>query len=75
MSKQNLAKKQSEPAQKIKVKVILPKTEEGYYMLEEYEISLETLKKEGSLLDKTLPDIYAVFKDQMINKTRDIFGL
>jgi hypothetical protein len=57
------------------VKIIHPHREEGWFVFTEYEIPLNILEEHGVVLSKTNPDIFAIFKDQVIWKIRDIFGL
>lgn len=57
------------------VSVILPKREEGWFCFTEYQIPLSVLEKEGKVLTKSTPDLFAIFKDQMIWKVRDLFNL
>lgn len=67
-----MAKKQ-EPGQLVKVIQLV--REHGGYGYVEYEISLDLLKAHGKVLDKSEPDIYAIFVNQVTKKTRDIFGI
>lgn len=57
------------------VSVILPQRSEGWFCFTEYQIPLAVLEKEGKLVSKTNPDLFAIFKDQMIWKVRDLFNL
>jgi hypothetical protein len=55
--------------------VIYPHKEEGWFCFSEYELPFEVLKEHGKLTAKTNPDIFAIFKDQVTLKVRDILGL
>ena len=57
------------------VRVLRPHREEGWFCFTEYELPLELLEKEGKVLNKTNPDIFSVFKDQVIEKLRNIFQI
>jgi hypothetical protein len=57
------------------VRVVFPHKEEGWYVFSEYEIDESVLKEQGTLISKTNPDIFAIFKDQLLWKVRDILGL
>jgi hypothetical protein len=68
-----MAKNKSEPSKM--VRVVFPHKEEGWYVFSEYEIDESVLKEQGTLISKTNPDIFAIFKDQLLWKVRDILGL
>ena len=69
-----MAKNQKSEPPKL-VRVVYPHKEEGWFCFSEYEIDEAVLLSEGKLLSKTNPDIFAIFKDQVMWKIRDIFGL
>lgn len=48
---------------------------EGWFVMNEYEIPKSILEKHGKLIHKTEPDIFAIFKEHVINKIRDFYGL
>jgi hypothetical protein len=49
--------------------------EEGYFVFTEIEIDSEVLAKNGKVIHKSLPDIFAIFSGQVTAKIMDIFGL
>lgn len=57
------------------VKVIKPHREEGWFVFTEYEIDEEILETHGKVIHKTNPDIFAIFKDQLVNRILSIFEL
>lgn len=57
------------------VKVMTFSREEGYFVFTEIEIDPEVLAKNGKVIHKSLPDIFAIFSGQVTAKIMDIFGL
>jgi hypothetical protein len=57
------------------VKVILLGREEGWFIFKEVEIDDSILEHHGKVVYKTNPDIFPIFKEQLIAKARDIFGI
>jgi hypothetical protein len=49
--------------------------EEGWFIFKEIEIDESILEHQGKVLSKTNPDIFPIFKDQLIIKAREIFGI
>lgn len=66
---------QTKASEEVLVKVIYPHKEEGWFCFTEYEIPLSMLQNYGKVISKTNPDIFAIFKDQVTYKIRDLFGL
>jgi hypothetical protein len=57
------------------VKILLLDREEGWFIFKEIEIDESILEHQGKVLSKTNPDIFPIFKDQLIIKAREIFGI
>ncbi len=57
------------------VKVMLMNFEQGAYGLEVYELPLSLIKKNAKLSSKYEPDIFAIFINNMIHASRNIFGI
>lgn len=57
------------------VKVILPTKEQGWFSFIEIEIDEKVLLSNGKITIKSEPDIFAIFKDQVIVKMREIFKI
>lgn len=56
-----------------KVKVLsFVKDEVGGFGLQEFEIDESLL---GKPIDSSLPDVFAIFKNNLVNKAREIFGI
>lgn len=58
-----------------KVNVLNFTKSEGWFVMNHYEIPNSILEKYGRLVSKTEPDIFAIFKEHVINKIRDFYGL
>ncbi|MGZ3796478.1 MAG: hypothetical protein ACXVB1_08940 [Pseudobdellovibrionaceae bacterium] len=57
-------------------KVLAVFKEEGSaFGLIEYEIPTAILKKYGKVVDKTNPDIFAIFLNNATKKFRELFGI
>jgi hypothetical protein len=49
--------------------------EDGWFVFREVEIEKDVLEKFGTVVDKTEPDIFPIFKEILIRKARSIFGI
>lgn len=63
--------KAEEPEKTVKLLGFTKK--EGWFVFEEYEVPVSSL--EGKKTFSSEPDIFPIFKDQVINKIRDFYGL
>ena len=57
------------------IKVLSFSREEGHFVMTEWEIDEELLKKHGKQVYKSLPDIMSIFSGQVVSKVLDIFEL
>lgn len=58
-----------------KIKLLAFTKAEGWFVMEEYELPKSVIEKYGKLVSKTQPDIFAIFKEQVISKIRDFYGI
>lgn len=49
--------------------------EDGWFCYKDYEISKDVVEKHGKLVDKSNPDIFAIFLGQVTRKLRNLFGI
>jgi hypothetical protein len=66
---------EEKPAEKEMINILAFTKAEGWFVMQEYQISKDMLEKHGKLISKTEPDIFAIFKEHVINKIRDFYGL
>lgn len=64
-----------EPKEDVKVKVMYLFKEEGGYGVQEIEISKSVLDKQGKVLDRSNPDIFAICLNNITKKCRDLFEI
>ena len=57
------------------VKVLLLEREEGWFIFKEIELDESILENNGKVIYKTNPDIFPIFKEQLIVKARELFGI
>lgn len=49
--------------------------EDGWFVFKEIEIEKDVLEEYGTVIEKTDPDIFPIFKEILIRKARSIFGI
>lgn len=73
-----MAKAQSKPQTDIvdstKVQVIKLTKTDGAYGLIVYELPSSVMQEHAQIVDKSEPDVYAIFVNNIIGATRRIFG-
>ena len=57
------------------VKILVPFTEGPAFGFKEYMIEASDLEAHAKLIDKSEPDQFAIFLNQLTKKTREIFGI
>jgi len=68
-------KKKSEIKKSGPVKILFLDKEEGWFVLKEIEIDESILENQGKVIFKTEPDIFPIFKNHLVSKAREIFGI